>query len=158
MDASCSALIGGAPALLRVAPVRMTEILPWGDPVADELLEFLQLGEASALLAGPDQVAVSSNLKEPASSWDKDQLADLVLERSEELLCDPCSSHEPATLGAIVDLDSAIHGWHRPGSPVPPNQTIGSTVYRDIPLAVAGMSRGLGSARWEKLPRGRMVA
>ena len=41
------------PALLRVAPVGMTEVLPWGDPVAHELLEFLQLGEATALLARP---------------------------------------------------------------------------------------------------------
>ncbi len=41
------------PALLGVAPVGMTEVLAWGDPVADELLEFLQLGEATALLARP---------------------------------------------------------------------------------------------------------
>ena len=41
------------PTLLRVAPVGMTEVLAWGDPVADELLEFLQLGEATALLARP---------------------------------------------------------------------------------------------------------
>ena len=42
-----------ATALLRIAPVGMTEVLFWGDTVADELLEFLQLGEAAALLARP---------------------------------------------------------------------------------------------------------
>ncbi len=53
LGASCSALSGGAAALLRVAPVGMPEVLSRGEPVSDELLEFLQLGEASALLARP---------------------------------------------------------------------------------------------------------
>ena len=42
-----------ATALLRIAPVGMTEVLFWRDTVADELLEFLQLGEALTLLARP---------------------------------------------------------------------------------------------------------
>ena len=42
-----------ATALLRIAPVGMTKVLFWGDTVADELLEFLQLGEAATLLARP---------------------------------------------------------------------------------------------------------
>src|SRR5262249_2668470 len=115
--------------VLRPAAVRVTEALPGGDPIADELLQLARIGEAAALRARPHEVAPGAHLEDPPAPRDEDQLRDLLLERGEELLGDPRRAQEPAALRAVADLDPALRGRHlvtprrpgrasRPGAPV----------------------------------------
>src|SRR5262249_7383480 len=74
---------------LGVAPLGVAEVAARRDPVAHELLQLAQLGEAALLGARPHELVADAHLEDPAAAGDEGELADLGLEGREQLLPDP---------------------------------------------------------------------
>lgn len=87
----------------------MTEALPRCDTIANEPFALRQLREAATLLARLDEHAVRTDLEHATGSRDERELADLCLERREELLRHPRSSQKPPALRALADLHPSVH-------------------------------------------------
>jgi hypothetical protein len=82
------------------------------NPIPDELLEFLHFGEAFLLRARPDDVFPHPHFKDAARTRLEADFADFILKGSEQFLRSPGSTKEPATLGAIFNLDTGATGDH----------------------------------------------
>src|SRR5262249_16692154 len=87
----------------------MPEALARSNHVAHGLLELRHLGEPLALLARPDGLAVGAYLEDAAAPGNQRDLAQLGLERGQELLRHPGRPQEPPALRAVLDLDARSH-------------------------------------------------
>src|SRR5690606_24484960 len=77
------------------------------DPIADQLLELLGLGEPAGLLAIEELLVVEEHPKEPRlRRGHQRDLAELLGEGGEQLLGHPRGAHQPAAAWAVVDLDA----------------------------------------------------
>src|SRR5882724_790795 len=95
--------------------VGVTEALAGRDGVADQLLELLDVGEAAAVVAGPEHGGADAHLEDAAGAGDERDLADLRLERRQQLLRHPGRPQQPAALRAVLDLDArARRDGHAP--------------------------------------------
>jgi hypothetical protein len=91
----------------------MPQVSAGGDAIANELFEFLDLGEAPLACSGPYSVSFDSDLEHAANAWDQCEFADIGREGRQEFLSHPCGSEQPAALGTVLDLDSRRLGHHR---------------------------------------------
>src|SRR6266851_5370709 len=78
--------------------VGVAELLAGGDAVSDELLEFLDVGEAPRSFARPDELALRANVEDASRPRDEREFANVVLERCEQLLRHPGGAEKPAAL------------------------------------------------------------
>src|ERR1700680_314327 len=76
------------------------------NPVADQLLQFLDLREPAPFAPGPDRLAINANLENTAASREQRDLSDNSVNRGEEFLSHPSAAQEPSALGAILNFDS----------------------------------------------------
>src|SRR3989449_9483147 len=92
--------------------VGVTKALAGGEGVADQLLELLDVGEAAAIVAGPEHGGADAHLEDAAGAGHERDLADLRLERRQQLLRHPRRPQQPAALRAVLDLDTRtrLHG------------------------------------------------
>src|SRR2546425_8436345 len=86
--------------------VGVTKALAGGEGVADQLLELLDVGEAPAVVAGPEHGGADAHLEDAADAGHERDLADLRLERRQQLLRPPRRPQQPAALRAVLDLDT----------------------------------------------------
>src|SRR5687768_10229774 len=93
-------------ASLFFPPVRMSQLSLRRDHVAQALLQLGELGMSPFALARPDGLPVHPHLEHAAGAGDERDLADLVLERGQQLLRRPARAQQPVTLGAELDLDA----------------------------------------------------
>jgi hypothetical protein len=76
------------------------------DPVADALLQLLELGEASFGVPRPDRLAVDVDLEDAFLARPERHLGELALEGDEKLLSHPRRAKEPAAARAVGDSDA----------------------------------------------------
>src|SRR5574339_819836 len=76
------------------------------DAIAHGLLELLRLGEAPRARAREDQLAVEAHVEHAAAAGHERHLAELRLERRQQLLREPGRAQQPAALRAVLDLDA----------------------------------------------------
>lgn len=79
------------------------------DTVPNQLFQFFRLRESTFLLSGEDQVSVDSDVKYPPAAGHQGHLADLALKGTEQFLCYPCGTQQPATLGTVTDFYARCH-------------------------------------------------
>src|SRR4029453_11517073 len=92
--------------------VGVAEVPAGGDAVTDGLLHLGRLGEA-LLLPVPDGLPVDPDDQHPARAGDQRDLAQLALERRQQLLRQPGRPRQPPALGAVLDLEPRlVHGGH----------------------------------------------
>src|SRR5690349_15474304 len=94
------------PALLFRLAVRVPQLTLRRDDVAQALRQLRELGEAAFALARPVGPAIHAHLEHAAGAGDERDLADLILERGQQLLRRPAGPQQPAALGAELDLDA----------------------------------------------------
>src|SRR5262245_18504221 len=87
----------------------MPEALARGNRVANDLLELLDLRKPLALGARPHHLTAGANLEHATTSGDERDLADLSLERGQQLLRHPGRAQQPPTLRTVLDLDPRPH-------------------------------------------------
>jgi hypothetical protein len=86
-------------------PVGVAEGAIRGDPIADELLQLLELGEPPAIGARPERDVVERDLEHSLVAGPQRHLGELALEGHEELLRHPGGAEQPPAAGAIGDAD-----------------------------------------------------
>src|SRR4051812_29756725 len=86
--------------------VNVPEVALRLDPVADELLQGLHVGETPIALALPDKLAVNLDPEGAAGGRHERDGAEFLGKRREQLLRHPGRTHEPIALAAIGDRDA----------------------------------------------------
>ena len=84
----------------------MAEVASGRNSVAHELLEFFRLGESTGGGSRKDRLAVQANFKDAAFAGPESDFAKVLPEGREQLLGHPGRTRQPATLGAVGDLDT----------------------------------------------------
>src|SRR2546426_11237612 len=84
--------------------VGVTKALAGGEGVADQLLELLDVGEAAAIVAGPENGGGDAHPEDAAGAGAERDLADLRLERRQQLPGHPGRPQQPAGLRAVIHL------------------------------------------------------
>ena len=84
----------------------MAEVPVGSDAVADALLEFLELGKAAFRLPRPDRLAVDAHLEDAAGSGNQRDAGEFLFESGQQFLRHPTGAQQPATLGAVLNLDT----------------------------------------------------
>src|SRR5919107_1325085 len=103
--------------LCAARAVGVAELPVRSDAVAHQALELRQVREAALLRARPHDLAVDADVEDAAVTGDERDLAELRGERGEQLLRRPAGAHQPAALGAVLDLDArGAMGGGRHGS------------------------------------------
>src|SRR5258706_5845757 len=87
----------------------MPEALARSNPVATRLLELLDLRKSLPLVTRPDDLPFGADLEDPARSRHERHLAELGLERGQELLRHPGRPQQPTTLRAVLDFHPGLH-------------------------------------------------
>ena len=85
-------------------PVGVSQRSPGRNYVAHALLQLLRLREPALLTERPHGLAVRAYVKDPAGAGNERHLTYVVLERCEQLLCDPGRAEHPPALRAVLDL------------------------------------------------------
>src|SRR5258705_10441081 len=80
------------------------------DPVADALLELLELGKPALGGTRPDGLAIQRDLEDSFVAGPQGDFRELTLERREQLLRHPLRAEKPAPAGAVRDLDARHAG------------------------------------------------
>src|SRR5215472_2008752 len=88
----------------------MAKIPPGIEPVADELLQRLDVGKAALALADPDEHALVLDPEDPAGAGLQRHLAQILGEGREQLLRHPGGAQQPLALPAIGDGDARLAG------------------------------------------------
>src|ERR1700682_2475455 len=89
--------------------IGVAEAFAGGDGVANELLEFFHVGKSAAVVTRPEHRRANAHLEDAAGAGHERDLADLRLERRQQLLRRPRRAQEPPALGAVLDLDPWLH-------------------------------------------------
>ena len=83
----------------------MAQVSTGGDPVTDELFEFLYLRKSSVDRPRPNHVLVYPDIEHATSAGHEYQFAYFVRESRQEFLCHPRRPEQPTALSAIFDFD-----------------------------------------------------
>src|SRR5690349_21810043 len=110
-----------------VRPVDMAEVPAGIDPVADQLLQLLDVGEAAIALALPDQRAVEMDFEDAAGPGHEGHFAHFERKGRKHLLSHPGRSQQPVALRAVDDPEAGLAA-HSAGSPRLERKLCGSTI------------------------------
>jgi hypothetical protein len=109
-----------APPLFLPA-IQVPQIALGRDAVAHELFELDDVGETARLLARPERRTVQLDFEYAAGTGPQRERFDVAVEGGEQLLGHPRRTQQPATLGAVVNLDLMFLG-HRAMGWLAPSQ------------------------------------
>lgn len=84
----------------------MAEIATGVEPVANALLEGLDVGEATIAFAFPDHFIIVTHFEVATVTWHQCDLVEVLTESRQQFLSIPASAQKPLALRAIVDTDS----------------------------------------------------
>lgn len=70
------------------------------------MFQYLRFGEPTVLLAGPHKFVSKRDVEHAARAGFQRDFAEIVRERREEFLGEPCRAKQPPALGAVFDADT----------------------------------------------------